>query len=164
MTNLPAGITRLKQLACLDVSGCPLTFLPSQLWKLAGLRHLRLNGAGVAAPDSILSWLPGGECAAGACLSRAGLSEPDAIHCSFTLGSFALVRGAGTCLMVGLSHTWEPLAKLPALESLELRCAGRGGGRAGARALGTARCGLTHASATLPSAAATSRRPRCRPR
>ena len=45
MSNLPAGITRLKQLACLDVSGCPLTFLPSQLWKLASLRHLRLNGA-----------------------------------------------------------------------------------------------------------------------
>lgn len=45
VTNLPAGITRLKQLACLDVSGCPLTFLPSQMWKLGSLRHLRLNGA-----------------------------------------------------------------------------------------------------------------------
>lgn len=28
---------------------------------------------------------------------------------------------AGTNLMVGLAHTWEPLAKLPALESVELR-------------------------------------------
>ena len=29
-----------------DVSGCPLAFLPSQLWKLSALRHLRLNGEG----------------------------------------------------------------------------------------------------------------------
>lgn len=52
MSNLPAGITRLKQLACLDVSGCPLTFLPSQLWKLASLRHLRLNGARARVRDA----------------------------------------------------------------------------------------------------------------
>jgi hypothetical protein len=69
VTNLPAGITKLKGLACLDVSGCPLAFLPSQLWRLSTLRHLHLNG---------------------------------------------------TNLLVGLQHTWEPLAKLPALVSLEL--------------------------------------------
>lgn len=76
VTNLPAGITKLKALASLDVSGCPLAFLPSGLGRLHGLRHLRLNG---------------------------------------------------TNLMVGLMHTWEPLAKLPVLESVELRW-GQGGG------------------------------------
>ena len=70
MTNLPVGITKLKKLESLDVSGCALSFLPSQLWRLAALRHLRLNGTG---------------------------------------------------LLVQLAHTWEPLTKLPALESLELR-------------------------------------------
>lgn len=70
VTNLPVGITKLKKLESLDVSGCALSFLPSQLWRLAALRHLRLNGTG---------------------------------------------------LLVQLAHTWEPLARLPALESLELR-------------------------------------------
>lgn len=28
---------------------------------------------------------------------------------------------AGTSLMVGLTHTWEPLTKMPSLESVELR-------------------------------------------
>ena len=77
ITNLPGGITRLRNLECLDVSGCPLTFLPSQLWRLAALRHVRLNN---------------------------------------------------TCLAVGLQHAWEPLARLPALESLELRSVGHGDG------------------------------------
>jgi len=44
VVNLPVGITKLKSLACLDVSGCSLSFLPSQLWRLSALRHLRLNG------------------------------------------------------------------------------------------------------------------------
>jgi hypothetical protein len=70
VTNLPVGVTKLKKLESLDVSGCALSFLPSQLWRLAALRHLRLNGTG---------------------------------------------------LLVQLAHTWEPLARLPALESLELR-------------------------------------------
>ncbi len=68
--SLPAGITKLRALACLDVSGCPLNSLPTSLGRLQALRHLRLNG---------------------------------------------------TNIMVGLMHIWEPLAKLPTLESVEMR-------------------------------------------
>lgn len=85
MFSLPAGITKLRALACLDVSGCPLNSLPTSLGRLQALRHLRLNG---------------------------------------------------TNIMVGLMHIWEPLAKLPALESVEMRwvlghlgiCGLKGGG------------------------------------
>ena len=44
ITSLPANVTKLKQLECLDLSGCRLAFLPSQLWRLSALRRLRLNG------------------------------------------------------------------------------------------------------------------------
>ena len=74
---LPGHITKLRSLASLDVSGCPLSFLPAVLWRLAALRRVRLNA---------------------------------------------------THLAVSLAHTWEPLTKLPALESIELRWVDRRAG------------------------------------
>lgn len=44
MTHIPTGISRLKNLHALDVSGCPISFLPQQLWRCSELRHVRVNG------------------------------------------------------------------------------------------------------------------------
>lgn len=43
VTSLPAGLTKLKHLASLDVSGCPLPCLPTSLSRLTALRRLRLS-------------------------------------------------------------------------------------------------------------------------
>lgn len=116
IANLPAGITKLKHLTCLDVSGCPLAFLPSQLWKLSHLRHLRLNGGGrVGWPGELSSALVCGA------ERPAHVRRAACIRTKRGRSPAPLPPLAGTNLMVGLAHTWEPLSKLPALESVELR-------------------------------------------
>ena len=70
MTHIPTGITRLKSLVALDMSGTRISFLPQNLWRCSELRHVRLNGTNV---------------------------------------------------VLGMMHSWDPLVKLPRLETLELR-------------------------------------------
>ena len=111
------------------MSGCSLAFLPSQLWKLSALRQLRLNGADRAWPEAEAGssnltvcsrcldgcWRPMGTLAWCACTAEhTGMGA----ICS---SASSLPSCAGTNLMVGLTHTWEPLSKMPALESVELR-------------------------------------------
>lgn len=76
-----------------------VTHLPAGITKLKALASLDVSGCP-------LTFLPSG-------LGR--------------LQALRHLRLNGTNLMVGLGHIWEPLAKLPLLESVELRWVGVGG-------------------------------------
>lgn len=93
LSGFPDSLLKLKGLTSLAISSLGVTHLPAGITKLKALASLDVSGCP-------LTFLPSG-------LGR--------------LQALRHLRLNGTNLMVGLGHIWEPLAKLPLLESVELR-------------------------------------------
>ncbi|PRW44486.1 small GTP-binding isoform B [Chlorella sorokiniana] len=91
--GFPDSLLKLKGLTSLAVSSLGVTNLPVGITKLKNLTCLDVSGCPLAFLPSQL----------------------------WKLSALRHLRLNGTSLMVGLTHTWEPLTKMPALESVELR-------------------------------------------
>ncbi|KAL4428433.1 hypothetical protein ABPG75_002522 [Micractinium tetrahymenae] len=93
LPGFPDTLLKLRGLTSLAVCSLGVTNLPAGLTKLKSLACLDVSGCPI-------SFLPSN---------------------LWRLAGLRHVRLNGTSLMVGLMHSWEPLGKLPALESVELR-------------------------------------------